>query len=94
MPEVALAPDHAPVAAQEAALVEDQVRFEAPPLVTDVGLAASDTVGVVDAGDVPPWLLATSPPPPQAASMRHESRRASERITVPEVPVEIGIDTI
>jgi len=45
LPAVAFAPDHAPMAAQKAALLEDQVRFDAPPLVTDVGFAASDTVG-------------------------------------------------
>ena len=45
MPKVALAPDHAPEAEQEVAFVEDQVSVEDPPLVTDVGLAASDTVG-------------------------------------------------
>lgn len=92
MPEVALAPDHAPEAAQDVALVEDQARVEDAPLVTDVGFAASDKVGT--GGGVPPWLLATSPPPPQAASMRHESRRANERVMVLHVPVEIGTDTI
>jgi hypothetical protein len=45
LPEVALAPDQPPEAVQEVALVEDQVSVEAPPLVTDVGLATSDTVG-------------------------------------------------
>jgi hypothetical protein len=49
LPEVALVPDQPPEAEQEVALVEDQVSVEAPPLVTDVGLAASDTVGTGDA---------------------------------------------
>ncbi len=66
MPAVAFAPDHAPEATQEAVLVEDQLMFEAPPLVTDVGFAASDTVGVVDAAAGAGAELAV--PPPQAES--------------------------
>jgi len=42
---VALAPDHAPEAVQEDALVEDQVSVELPPLATLVGLALSEAVG-------------------------------------------------
>jgi hypothetical protein len=45
LPEVALLPDQPPEAAQEVALVEDQVSVDDPPLATDVGFAASDTVG-------------------------------------------------
>ena len=45
LPEVALAPDQAPEAVQDVALVEDQVSVEEPPLVTDVGFALIDTVG-------------------------------------------------
>ena len=45
-PEVALGPTpHAPEEVQDVAFVEDQVSIENPPLVTDVGFAASDTVG-------------------------------------------------
>jgi hypothetical protein len=61
LPEVVLVPVHAPEATQEVALAEDQVRVEDAPLVTDVGLAVSDTVGaggmtatVADALPVPP----------------------------------------
>jgi hypothetical protein len=46
VPETALAPDHAPDATQDVAFVDDQVNVEDPPLVTDVGLAVRDTVGV------------------------------------------------
>jgi hypothetical protein len=53
LPEVALAPDQAPEAEQEVALVEDQVSVEDPPLVTVVGFAASDTVGTGGGGGVP-----------------------------------------
>src|SRR4051812_18524356 len=49
LPEVALVPDQPPEAVQLVAFVEDQISVEAPPLVTDVGSAASDTVGNVDA---------------------------------------------
>jgi hypothetical protein len=45
LPEVALLPDHAPEAVQEAASADDQVSVEDPPLATEVGFAVSDTVG-------------------------------------------------
>lgn len=66
MPETALVPDHAPDAVQKVAFVEDQVRVEDPPLVTDVGFAASDTVG----GVPPPEPAGADSPPPQAAHTR------------------------
>ena len=50
LPEVALVPDQPPEAVHVVALVDDQLSVEAPPLATDVGLAASETVGT---GDVP-----------------------------------------
>jgi hypothetical protein len=50
LPEVALVPDQPPEAVQEVALVEDQVSVEAPPLATEVGFAASDTVGTGGGG--------------------------------------------
>jgi hypothetical protein len=92
LPEIAFVPDHAPEARQEVALVEDQVSVEVPLLVNNVGFAASDTVGT--GGGVPPWLLwALSPLPPQAAIMRHKSRRPNERVTVPHVPAKLDTDT-
>ena len=45
LPEVALAPDHWPEAVQEVALVDDQVSVDDPPLVIDVGFAASEICG-------------------------------------------------
>jgi hypothetical protein len=42
-------PDQPPEAVQLVASVEDQVSVEDPPLATDVGLAASDTVGTAGA---------------------------------------------
>jgi hypothetical protein len=60
-PLVATAPDQPPDAAQDVALVEDQVRVELPPLATLVGLALSETLGVgadtetvTDCAAVPP----------------------------------------
>ena len=54
-------PDQAPEALQEVALVDDQVRFEALPLATVLGLALRLTVGagvvtvtVVDCAALPP----------------------------------------
>jgi hypothetical protein len=52
LPEVALAPDHAPEAVQEVAFVEDQVRVEDAPFATDIGFAVSDTVGTGGGGGV------------------------------------------
>jgi len=51
--ESALLPDHAPEAVQEVALLDDQVSVEDPPLATDVGFAASDTVGAGGGGGMP-----------------------------------------
>ena len=62
LPEVALVPDHAPEAAQDEALVEDQLSMDDPPLATDVGFAARDTDGPDG------FVELVSPPPPQAAS--------------------------
>jgi hypothetical protein len=46
LPESAVVlPDQTPEGVQESAFVEDQVGVEDPPLATDAGLAASDTVG-------------------------------------------------
>ena len=60
-PLVASLPDQAPEATHEVALVDDQVRFEALPLVTVLGLALRLTVGaavvtvtVVDCDAEPP----------------------------------------
>jgi hypothetical protein len=52
LPEVGLVPDQPPEAVQEVALVEDQVSTDDPPLATDVGFAASDTVGTSGGGVV------------------------------------------
>ena len=53
LPEVARAPDQAPDAVQEVALVEDQLSVDDPPLGTDVGFAEIDTVGAGGGGGVP-----------------------------------------
>jgi hypothetical protein len=71
VPKVALGPDHAPEAAQELASVDDQVSVEDPPLETEVGFAASDTVGTGGGGGVPDTVtvadaLAVPPSPVQA----------------------------
>ena len=65
-PDVALAPDQAPDAEQEDALVDDQVNVESEPTRTEVGLAekltvGAGTLGVVGVESPPP------PPPPQEA---------------------------
>jgi hypothetical protein len=60
-PLTAFVPDHAPEAAQEVALVDDQARAAALPLTIELGLALKLTVGaaaltetVVDCSAVPP----------------------------------------
>jgi hypothetical protein len=70
LPEVALAPDHAPEAVQEVAFVEDQVRVEDAPFAIDVGFAVSDRVGTGGGGGVPDTVtvadaLALPPEPVQ-----------------------------
>ena len=60
-PEVALAPNQAPEAVQEVALVEDQVSAEDSPYSTAVELAASETVGT--GGNTGTVTVALAPPP-------------------------------
>jgi hypothetical protein len=81
LPEAAKLPDHAPEATQELASVDDHVRVEDPLLVTELGLAASDTVGV-GGGVEPdePEAVTGSVAPPQAASARTGRARRSVRI--------------
>jgi hypothetical protein len=64
LPAIPLLPDHAPDAVQEVAPVDDQLRVEEPPLTTELGFVASDTVGtgavtvtLADALAVPPGPL-------------------------------------
>jgi hypothetical protein len=66
LPEIALVPDHAPEAVQELASVDDQVRVEDPPLTTEAGFAASDTVGTGAVTVTPADALALPPGPVQA----------------------------
>ncbi|HTG04550.1 MAG TPA: hypothetical protein VK635_10920 [Bradyrhizobium sp.] len=73
-----MAPDQAPEAEQELASVEDQVSVEEAPLKTDVGFAASDTVGT---GGVEPPELAPDPgalAPPHAANARASKGTSSD----------------
>ena len=58
-----MAPDHAPEAVQEVALVADQVSVELLPLATVLGLAEKLTVGAgVVTETVADWVAL--PPPP------------------------------
>ena len=53
LPESAVVlPAQTPEGVQESEFVEDQVSVEDPPLATDAGLAASDTVGTGGGGGV------------------------------------------
>jgi hypothetical protein len=67
-PEILLAPDQAPEAVQELALLDDQVRVDALPLLTVLGLALRLTVGegfaltatVADCAALPPLPVQAS----------------------------------
>jgi len=72
MPEVAMAPDHAPEAEQAVAFFEDQVSVEGAPLATEVGFAAIDTVTLLAA------VVAASPAPPQAENVRASTSTSSK----------------
>jgi len=68
----ALLPDQAPEAVQEVAFVEDQVSVDDPPLATEVGFAASDTVGTGGGGGVPDTVTVADALalPPEPAQLR------------------------
>lgn len=63
-PVMALAPSHAPDAAHEVALLDDQVRVDALPLLTVLGLALKLTVTVGFALTVTVAVCADVPPAP------------------------------
>jgi hypothetical protein len=71
LPLVAFVPAHAPEAVQLVAFVELQLKVDKLPLVIDVGLAESETVGAGGGGDAPATVtvadrLALPPAPVQA----------------------------
>ena len=66
---------------QEVALLDDQVSMEDALLVTDAGLAASDTVGDGGKGTLPAQFAGSDPAPPQAAIAR-ASRGTSGDVSV------------
>jgi hypothetical protein len=65
LPEVALLPAHAPLAAQPVALVDDHVSVELPPALTDVGLAENVTPGAAISDTVAVFCVV--PPLPEHA---------------------------
>jgi hypothetical protein len=88
LPEVGFSPDQATVAAQLAALLEDQVSIVEPPAVTELGAALSETVGAEpvggggDPGGGDPGggvfpLALSAPPPPQAARLNAHSKASN-----------------
>jgi hypothetical protein len=82
LPEVALLPDHAPAAEHDVAFVELHVSVETPPLATEIGLAARDTVGPRPNGGpslAPPAGDSLSPPPQAVSASAGTSRRALAR---------------
>ena len=84
-PEVDWAPDQLPLAMQLVALVDDQLRVEAPPELTVAGLALRLTVGAAGGGGSADLTLESVPLPPQPARAssvnRHPARmRPDERV--------------
>jgi hypothetical protein len=67
-PLAALVPDQAPDAVQEVALVDDQLRVEALPLLTVLGLAAKLTVGAGAVTDTVTDCVALPPAPVQVST--------------------------
>ena len=70
-------PDQAPEAVHDVALVDDQVRVLEAPLVIEVGLALSETVGAgVSSSSLPVVVLSASlAPPPQALSNNTQTEK-------------------
>lgn len=66
-PLVALVPDQAPVALQEVAFVDDQVKVDVPPLATVLGPALKVTVGAGAVTDTVADCVALPPPPVQVS---------------------------
>ena len=79
VPEVALAPDQAPEAEQEVALVDDQVSVESEPTTTEVGLAEKFTVG---AGTVGVVGVEPPPPPPPHEEMTNKIKKKLGSLTI------------
>ena len=77
LPEVALAPDQPPEAVQEVAFVEDQLSIEDPPLATDAGFAASDTVGTGGGEGSTAELSTLSPPQPERPRLVNRAANAN-----------------
>ena len=65
VPLTALAPDQAPEAVQEVALVDDQVKVEPLPLATVLGFADSVTVGAGGVTETVTDWVAVPPAPVQ-----------------------------
>jgi hypothetical protein len=63
LPLVALVPDQSPLATQEVALVEVQLRVEDPPWVTALGTAVRVRVGAGVGGDTVTVVLFEADPP-------------------------------
>ncbi len=71
-PLIAFDPDQAPEAAQDVALVVDQVRVETPPLRTVLGLALMEMVAVGAGVTVTVVDCVAAPPGPEQASVKVE----------------------
>jgi hypothetical protein len=86
LPEVALAPDQPSEAVQDVAFVEDHVSVVEPPLVTDLGFAASDTVSGGGPTDTVAVALCVPPDPV------HERLKVLLLVSAPELSLpEVGL---
>ncbi len=88
VPEVARLPDHAPLAVQPVAPVEDQVSAELPPLATLVGFAPNVTVGATGAATETVADALPDPPAPSQVSVNTLLAAVSgPELADPEVPL-------
>ncbi len=69
VPDVAFAPDHAPLAEHELALVLDQLTVDEPPEGTVAGEALTETVGAGELAMVTLALRVIHPPSPHHKSV-------------------------
>ena len=80
VPEVALAPDQAPEAEQEVALVDDQVSVESEPISTEVGSAEKLTLGAGTVGVV--GVEPPPPPPPPHEDIRSKAKNVTKNFNL------------
>jgi hypothetical protein len=94
LPLIGWLPLHAPEAAHEVALLEDQVKLELPPLDTPVGLAMTDTMGALATGGLlAPPLIVTMAEVGEPRLAPEAPEMATAKVLVPENSVALLMGT-